>query len=96
MRRSRSRLAILAAPLALGPTALPAHHSPNVHFDRSQVIEIEGELTEVAWRNPHVQLEIVTTNEAGVEQTWEVEYLAPSFLARQGVSPDLFQVGDTL
>jgi len=78
------------------PSLTFAHHSPNVHFDRSQIIEIEGELTELTWRNPHVQFELEATDEQGVTKIWEMEYLAPSFLMRQGISKDLFKLGDTL
>ena len=44
-----------------------AHHSPNVHFDRNDVVEIEGILTEVGWHNPHVQLTVVTRGDDGNE-----------------------------
>lgn len=73
-----------------------AHHSPNVHYDRSEVVEIEGDLIEIAWRNPHVQLTVVETDDQGVEKHWEAEYLAPSFLARQGITPDLLNEGDRI
>ena len=78
------------------PSITFAHHSPNVHYDRSQIIEIDGELTALTWRNPHVQFEVETVDEQGVSQTWEMAYLAPSFLMRQGISKDLFVVGDML
>ncbi len=35
-----------------------AHHSPNVHFDRTQTVEFTGELTELIWRNPHVLMTV--------------------------------------
>jgi hypothetical protein len=91
----RSTAPSLAA-LVFLPVLAFTHHSPNVHFDRSEIIEIEGELTEIYWRNPHVQIVLETTDEQGVMKTWEIEYLAPSFLKRQGISADLFGVGDTL
>ena len=87
---------ILAATLMLSPMGVRAHHSPNVHFDRSEIIEIEGELTELRWRNPHVQLTVETIDEQGETSIWDVEYLAPSFLSRQGISRDLFIEGETL
>ena len=73
-----------------------AHHSPNVHFDRSETIEIEGKLTEVNWRNPHVQLIVETINEQDVKKSWEAEYLAPSYLSRQGITSDLLKEGDII
>jgi len=82
--------------LVLLPISASAHHSPNVHFDRSEIIEIEGELTETYWRNPHVQLVLEAPDAQGVMKVWEIEYLAPSFLMRQGIPADLFRVGDIL
>jgi hypothetical protein len=73
-----------------------AHHSPNVHFDRTQTVEFTGELTEITWRNPHVLMTVRAPDEQGEEVEWELEYLAPSFLARQGITADLFNVGDII
>ena len=78
------------------PLTAAAHHSPNVHFDRSETIEIEGELTEVYWRNPHVQLIVETIDEQGVKKFWEAEYLAPSYLSRQGITSGLLKEGDII
>jgi hypothetical protein len=95
MKSKVKGLKLLIVSFAL-PSITFAHHSPNVHFDRTQIIEIEGELTELTWRNPHVQFEVETTDEQGVTKTWEMEYLAPSFLMRQGISKEIFRVGDKL
>jgi hypothetical protein len=73
-----------------------AHHSPNVHFDRSQTVEFTGELTELIWRNPHVLMTVRATDETGADVVWDLEYLAPSFLSRQGITRDLFSVGDII
>ncbi len=76
------------------PLAALAHHSPNVHFDRTQTVEFIGELTRIAWRNPHVLMTVRTTADDGAQVVWNLEYLAPSFLSRQGISQDLFSTGD--
>jgi hypothetical protein len=73
-----------------------AHHSPNVHFDRSQTIEFTGELTDIVWQNPHVLMTVHAADEQGNQTEWELEYLAPSFLSRQGIGRDLFNVGDVI
>jgi len=76
------------------PLAAPAHHSPNVHFDRTETVEFTGELTRITWRNPHVLMSVLTTNHSGEKIVWNLEYLAPSFLSRQGISQELFRTGD--
>jgi hypothetical protein len=35
-----------------------AHHSFNATFDPGKVIEIEGEVTRIIWRNPHVRFSV--------------------------------------
>ena len=37
-----------------------------------------------------------TIDEQGIIKSWEIEYLAPSFLMRQGIPADLFRIGDVL
>ena len=49
------------------PVSASAHHNPNVHFDRDDVVEISGVLTELKWQNPHVQLRVTTLDEDGRE-----------------------------
>ena len=60
-----TRLFILFGALALSAVA-GAHHSPNVHFDRGDIVEIAGTLTEIEWRNPHTLLIVETTEEIPV------------------------------
>ena len=87
-----------SAAVALGfisqPPAALSHHSPNVHFDRTETVEFTGELTQITWRNPHVLMSVRTTNDNGEHVVWNLEYLAPSFLSRQGISKELFTTGD--
>ena len=70
-----------------------AHHSPNVHFDRNDVVEIEGVLTAVDWRNPHIQLTIVTRDEDGREVKWLVEESNRNVQLRRGVTQADYPVG---
>ncbi len=74
--------------------AAGAHHSTNLYFDRGDVVEIAGTLTQVEWRNPHTLLIVETTEEDGREILWQVESRAASQLIRAGLTPDAFQVGD--
>lgn len=71
-----------------------SHHSVAAWFDQSRMIEIEGELVELRWRNPHVLFTIRTIDEAGVETLWDVETGTVSGISRWGITPDLLTVGD--
>ncbi len=90
-----TRTFILLAAFTLS-VAASAHHSPNVHFDRSDVVEIAGTLTEIEWRNPHTLLVVETVGDDGSEVVWLGETKASTQLARAGLEPGIFHVGDTL
>ena len=85
------RMIALCGAVTFAATAV-AHHSPNVHFDRNDVVEIEGVLTEVEWRNPHIQLTITTRDENGSKVVWQVEESNRNVQLRRGVTEDDYQV----
>ncbi len=86
---------MMLVPIVLSLPAL-AHHSPNVHFDRSDVVEIEGVLAEVDWRNPHIQLTILARDDDGREAEWLVEESNRNVQLRRGVTEDDYQVGEVI
>lgn len=90
MKTSHFLIALaLAGPLG----SASAHHS-RAHFDLDAVISIEGVVTEVSWRSPHVYYEVRGADSAGVEQLWTLEgHSIPGFL-RMGWQPDTLEVGD--
>ena len=60
------------------------------------LVELEGEITDVLWRNPHVRLRLRVTDDAGVEKLWELE-LGPAgtmSLERRGIASDFVRPGD--
>jgi hypothetical protein len=68
------------------PSSAPAHHS-QAEFDRSAVTELEGEVVEVIWSNPHVGLKLRARVENGTEQLWHMEAADLISTVRRGV-PD--------
>ena len=76
--------------------AAEAHHSPNLHFIRGDIVEIAGELTRADWQNPHTQLAVTTSAEDGSEVIWLIEGRSASQFARAGVTRDLFRIGDDI
>jgi hypothetical protein len=85
---------LIGAALVLGGSTLAlAHHSARLQYDMDQVIEIEGEITEVVWRNPHVRFTLQVIGGASRDASWAVESIPVTRLARVGVSRDLLQTG---
>jgi hypothetical protein len=83
-------VAVVSATVALG------HHSAQLTYHTDQVIEVEGEITRLLWRNPHLRFTINALDAQGGTALWDVESIPVTRLARVGVSADLFGVGQTV
>ena len=84
-------LSVLALSLVL--TVAGAHHSFAIYTD--EITEVEGELVDVHWGNPHIRLTI-HAEEAGQETIWNLETGNPYVLQRRGLPRELFQRGDRI
>lgn len=84
-------VSVLSFPLASG-----AHHSIAGNYDPNQVVEVEGVVTDVLWRNPHAQVSMRVTDENGDEQLWEMAMDSVSNMRRWKIDPSFITVGDTI
>ncbi len=80
--------------LLLLPLAALGHHSFATTFDLSRTIELDGEVTAVLWRNPHVGLTLRTTDGDGAVAEWNLETHSLSILRRMDITDPFFAVGD--
>ena len=78
--------------LLILPVIASAHHS-RAHFSE-EISELEGELVEIVWRNPHPGFTLRTVGTDGQEELWSMEAAALYTLRRGGITADLFHVGD--
>ena len=78
--------------LAVLPVAATAHHSAN-EFDQSKVVEIDGLIVDVFWRNPHVVIKVAADMD-DPDVVWELEGASVSSLSRRGLSRDMLSDGD--
>ena len=85
-------LAVAAVAAATSPM-VSAHHSVALQFDMSQMVEIEGTIMELEWRNPHAWLTVEVENEAGEMELWRVEFGSGNSLTRRGWRPADLPVG---
>lgn len=69
-----------------------AHHSQS-YFSKD-FSEIEGEIIEMDWRNPHIRFNVRTVNDSGEEEIRRVETNSIYYLERAGVTEDRINVGD--
>ena len=87
MRAIASAVLVLAA---LAGTAA-AHHSFFGRFDTQKLVELEGEVTDVLWRNPHAYFSLRAD---GVD--WEIETSSLTVLKRMGIEEGTIRVGDRI
>jgi len=80
-------------PLLLAGNA-NAHHSYAAEFDRDAPMTIEGVVTEVWFKSPHVRYYLTVTDKDGNKVTWDTRGLTPVKLVRQGWMKDTIKVGD--
>ena len=64
------------------PIAGHGHHSVSGLYERDVVMELEGEVTSVLWRNPHVGFTMSVQDENGDAQEWDMAMTALSNLRR--------------
>lgn len=84
MRLSFATVALAALPVLAG-----AHHSLS-EYDRSEIREIEGELIDVVWRNPHIRFTVRAPGPDGRMSDWELETSTPYVLGRLGLDGSRF------
>ena len=90
-----ARLALgLAASLWI--TAAFSHHSARITYDMDTVIEIQGEIASVIWRNPHVRFTLSSVDENSSPVTWNIESIPVTRLNRVGITPEMLSVGDSV
>ena len=74
------------------PVAVLAHHS--VAFYSEEKVELAGEITKIDWQNPHIRFALRTVGGDGVAKTWQLESSSIFLREKDGVTRELFQVGD--
>jgi hypothetical protein len=84
------RVAALIVAFALTASA---HHSFAGQFDNTKSMEIEGELIEIRWANPHAHFKVRTVDAAGKAVVWDLETAGASQMVRSGVLREHLAVG---
>lgn len=86
-----ARLALTVTAIALAAVTAGAHHSYPA-YDRDTPVTLEGTLRAIAFRNPHVILDLDTAT----GERYRVEWANLSQLAQQGVERDRLKAGDRI
>jgi hypothetical protein len=100
MKQRLMQLALVVITLGIvvgGRAALLAHHSFAVAYLEADTIEINGDVVEFQYRNPHAWI-FVQGTEGAFSQTkiFAAEWISTSQLDRNGIDKRFFKPGDAL
>ena len=93
---SKSKKTSILTGLCLLPLTSFGHHAAQVTYHTDQMIEVEGEITSLVWRNPHIRFTMNVSDAQGQTALWNIESIPVTRLTRVGVSSDLVDVGQTV
>jgi hypothetical protein len=74
-------------------TTLSAHHS-RAMFDVDTLVSVEGVVTDVQWRNPHMWVTLDVPGPDGKMESWGFEGSGAASMVAAGISPQILKVGN--
>ena len=94
-KHSLARAGLIVAVFLATSSSGHSHHS-FFAYDDSQLVEVQGEVTSLFWRNPHVRFTVSSGAEADQEALWEIEGDSVNMMERSGLGIDTVVVGDNV
>ena len=91
MRRELAGLVAIGALLSAGGAW--AHHAFAM-FDIQKEVSLMGVVKDVEWASPHIRVDLLVRNAAGVESDWPIEGGSPATLKRMGWTSSSIKPGD--
>ena len=90
------RILVVSFVLAAGGSHLLAHHSFTAAYESGKRVEIEGDVKEFVWRNPHSFVRIEVTDKDGRKELWNLEWGSSTQLsaAKYPVTRTTLKFGD--
>jgi hypothetical protein len=94
MRSKHFGLWAAAAAVACGIARSGAAHHSAALFDTTQSVTVEGVVTQLDWRNPHVYMAVRVSEPDGATREQAIEAGASSILLPLGFGPDSVALGE--
>ena len=92
---ARKTVGILTVLLGLvSMTTVPLAHHSRAMFDVEQVISVEGVVTDVQWRFPHMWITLDVPGPNGKTESWGFEGAGAAMMVASGISPQILKVGN--
>ena len=90
--KTKGILMMLLGFVSMAPP-LSAHHS-RAMFDVDTFISVEGVVTKVEWRNPHMWITLDVPTPDGKTESWGFEGSGAASMVAAGISPQILKVGN--
>ncbi len=87
---------VLVLVLALTAAPLLAHHSFATMYLEQDMIEVEGEVVEFQYVNPHAWVHVNAQDPFGRPKTYAAEWASRSRLEGDGIKKDTLREGDSV
>jgi Family of unknown function (DUF6152) len=91
----RSWALVLGGTLLLSALLL-GHHTFSAYYLEEDTIEVEGDIVEFQYRNPHSWVHIQSEDAFGRPKTYAAEWGGTSQLERDGITKNTLRVGDSV
>lgn len=93
-RIRRPWLALVLCGMATIGAPVAAHHSFAVYYIEADTMEIDGEIVEFQYKNPHSWIHVVAQDPFGASKIYAAEWTSTSQLERIGVTKNTLHAGD--
>ena len=90
-----STLVALCAVVTLSAPVLGHHNFADLYLE-ADTIDIDGEVVEFQYRNPHAWIHVATQDPFGAQKIYAGEWASVSRLERDGITRDFIRMGDRL
>lgn len=71
-----------------------AHHSFAATYDGNAEMQIEGEVAQFLFRNPHSMVQVLAPDDTGEMRRWAIEWAGVNVLTGEGVTRETLRIGD--
>jgi Family of unknown function (DUF6152) len=73
-----------------------AHHPFASEFDAQAPLTLSGAVTQVEWKEPHVNVRVDVKDPSGQTRNWNLELASPVMLTGKGWSKDTLKQGEVI
>ena len=88
--------ALVLGAVALLGAPLLGHHSFATYYLESDTLELDGDVVEFQYKNPHAWLFILGEENFGKPKPWAAEWASRTQLARDGITKETLRPGDSV